>query len=507
MQKQSRRCFLSRSRDLIQAALLTQVLGACRERIVEVEKTVEVPREVTRVVKEIVRETVIVERTPGEPAPITTPSAPAIRRTETAVAAHKTRVQVVADVLSYGWTQLGMQMTPTFEEMFPHIGITWRSLSDWQGYGQRIAALHAADQLGDLIEAPLGVLPIHWAQDRLVQPLDELMSADGFEYRSIFSGAMDACLYEGQYVALPFICHSGESLLLYDQDLFRRARISEPALDWTLDQLEEATQALTQRLANGRVERYGQAISCEMPGSYPLLALFDAHLFSEDGSRAAVDSPNAIACLDWARSQVLVRQTAPTPNQIERSTLDMFLQGRVAMYRHSLRTLTQLSSQDGLRPVVQGTLFPRHPATGNLATYISGMAYAITAKSRGPAEVFQWIKFMSSREMGVQMFLGGYAEPGCRMASWKDPRVLRLLPLCSAIADAMVVAKPARHPWNLRVMACMNVWNDWLRPLWRNELGPEKVSQEIAQSINRILRQPVADWVTLPGTSTASSLL
>jgi ABC-type glycerol-3-phosphate transport system substrate-binding protein len=505
MKKTSRRRFLCWFRDLGVVAFFAPALGGCRERIVEVEKTVEVPREVTRVVREIVRETVIVERTPKKPtlaAPSTTPS---VRRTETAISAPKVRVQVVADVLSYGWTELGVQMTPTFEEMFPHIGITWRSLSDWQGYSRHIAALYAADQLGDLIEAPLGVLPIHWAQKKLIRPLDELMSADGFEYRSIFSGAMDACLYEGQYVALPFVCHGGENLVLYNRDLLRRAGVAEPTLDWTLDDLQEATQALTEKLDNRQVEQFGHAVSYEMPGSYPMLRLFDAHLFSEDGRKSALDGPNTVACLDWAQDQVLVQHTAPSPAEIERSTLDMFLQGRVAMLRHSLRTLMQVSAADGPLPTVQGTLFPRHPATGKIAAYISGMAYAITTKSKVPAEVFQWVKFMSSREMGVQMFLGGYAEPGCRMASWKDPRVVELLPLCSPLADAMVVGKPARLPWNLRVAACMNAWNEWLGPLWRNELKPERISQQMAKAINSILRQPVEDLVTdqdLVGTST-----
>jgi ABC-type glycerol-3-phosphate transport system substrate-binding protein len=504
MQKQSRRHFLCQLGSMGAVIVLAPALSACRERVVEVEKTVEVPREVTRVVKEIVRETVLVERTLVEPTRAAT-SASTVRRTETATAAPKARVRVVADVLSYGWTQLGIQMTPTFEEMFPHIGITWRSRSDWQGYSRYIAALGAGDQLGDLVEAPLGVLPVYWAQQQLIRPLDELMIADGFEYRSIFPGAMDACLHEGRHVALPFVCNSGESLLLYSPDLMRRSNVDEPSVDWTLDDLRERARELTHRLDNGREKQFGHVVSYEMPGSYPMLRLFDTHLFSEDGRLATVDSANAISCLGWARDQVLVEQTAPTPAQIERGSLDMLLQGRVAMLRHSLRTLIQLSVPHHTSRDIRGTLFPRHPATGKTAATISGMAYAITSRSKVSAEAFQWVKFMSSREMGVQMFLGGYAEPGCRMASWKDPRVVDLLPLCSGIADTMVVAKPARYPWNLRVADCMEAWNTGLNALWQDDLTLEQVGQQIGQAMNRILRQPPEDLVVAQDPTGASA--
>ena len=497
MEKQSRRRFLHKLRVLGVATLWGPVVSACRERVVEVEKTVEVPREVTRVVKEIVRETVLISRTPGQPTGTVSLPAPDVQRTETAAPAPRPPAQVVADVLSYGWTQLGMQMTPTFEEMFPHIGITWRSLSDWQHYNRHIAALHASDQLGDLIEAPLGVLPISWAQNKLVQPLDELMSADGFEYRSIFPGAVDACVYDGQHIALPFVCSSGENLLLYAPRLWRGAGIAEPAADWMLDDLQEVARALTKKLDNGQGMQYGQAISYEMPGSYPMLRLFDAYLFSEDGREPAVQSANMLACLDWARNQTLVERTAPTPAEIERGALAMLLQGRVAMIRHSLRTLIQLSGPGTGQRDVQGTLFPRHPTTGRTAAHISGMAYAITARSMVAAEAFQWIKFMSSREMGVQMFLGGYAEPGCRIASWKDPRVVELSPLCSPIADSMVVAKAARNPWNLRIAACMDAWNVGIRRLWHDDLNLAQVAEHIAKAFERILREPPENLATI----------
>jgi len=112
---------------------------------------------------------------------------------------------------------------------------------------------------------------------------------------------------------------------------------------------------------------------------------------------------------------------------------------------------------------------------------------------------------MSSREMGVQMFLGGYAEPGCRMASWKDPRVAELSPLCSALADSMVVGRPARHPWNLRVGACIDAWNAGLWRLWQNDVQPEQVAEQIAKAIERVLRLPPEEMIAPQDPLGASS--
>lgn len=485
MKRLTRRSFLRGTSALCLRLTGAAALTGCAGRVVQVERVIE--KEVTKIVTEVVRQTVVVERAPHV-------IEKTVEKVITIAPAPKPGVTLVADVTNYGWTQFAMLVSPTFGEMFPNLTMKWRSPSDWREYPRRIAALHASGQLGDLVETPPGVLPVRWAQQGVIRPLDDIIADDGFDTSGILKGPLRAYLYQGKQMGLPFIGNAGENLLLYGKGLFDEAGVSHPTPDWTLDDLHGAAEALTRcNPQDGRVAQFGYAIRYRLPGAYPMLHLFGANLFSRGGLRSTLSSPNAIHCLTWAHDLVHVAGLAPSPPQVESGPLGMFRAGRLAMLRYDLRALVNLgrTMQDGEE--IGSVVFPRQAVTGKAGTSASGMAYCISQKTAFPHEAFQWVKFMSSREMGVQLFLGDYADPGCRMASWKDPRVVELYPVCAQIADAANAAESARLPWNLRVRECLDAWNRGIGPLWFDEITPEVCASTIAREIDRVLAYPMEE--------------
>jgi multiple sugar transport system substrate-binding protein len=365
----------------------------------------------------------------------------------------------------------------------------WHPLSDWGEYPRRIAALHASGQLGDLVESPPGPLLARWASKRITRSIDDIVAADRLDTSGIFRSAMRFSLYQGRQVGLPFLCHAGENVLLFHKGLFDEAGLPYPNTDWTLEDMSKAAMRLTRdENGDGVTDRFGYALRPGLPGAYPMLSLFGAQLFSQDGRTCLINSENGIACLRWAQEQVRVRKIAPSPVQVERGSLEMLLEGRLAMLRHAFRTLVDLRRTG--ESEIGGTLLPKHPATGKIGTLASGMVYCISQNSRAPSEAFQWIKFMSSREMGVQMFLGGYADPGCRMASWKDARILEPFPLCAQIAAVADTAEIECLPANLRVGECLAAWNRAITPLLFGEVSPEECARQIDGDISAILALP-----------------
>jgi len=170
--------------------------------------------------------------------------------------------------------------------------------------------------------------------------------------------------------------------------------------------------------------------------------------------------------------------------------MEMFRTGSLATLRHSFRAFVELRRIAQQPGQVRGALLPRHPATGNLGTLASGMAYCITQKSDIPLEVFQWMKFMSSREMGVQMFLGDYAQPGCRTASWKDPRILESFPICAQVADAADTAEVEQLPWNLRTPECLAAWRKGIGLLLAGDTTPDECAKLLTRDVNKVLALP-----------------
>ena len=484
------------------------ILAACKQRIIRVERIIPVEKEITRIVKEVVRETIIVKDAPEiierTVEKIITSTPPPERRSS----APSPKTTIVADVMDYGWTQFALLMTPAFEEMFPQITMKWRSLSKWHEYPQKIAALHASDQLGDLLEGPSRALLGRWVYHRIIQPIDPIIAADGFDTSGIFGGALKACRFDNRQMGLPFIGHAGENLLLYNQGLFDEASIEHPRADWTLDDLVEAGEMLTQdRDGDNEADQFGYVVRYDLPSAYPMLPLFGANLFDRAGRRCLIEDENGIDCLEWAYHQIYRRNIAPHPYRVEKGVLEMFRTGRLAMLRHSFKTLIELSRiaesprplGQALKPTIRtprrigSSLFPQHPRTRKRGALASGMAYCISRKSRIADQVFQWIKFMSGREMGVQMFLGDFAQPGCRLASWKDTRVIARMPICAQLADVANEAQVERLPWNLRTRECLDVWNKSISSLLLNEITPRECANLLRRGINRVLAMPRLD--------------
>ena len=462
-------------------------LAGCRRRVVR--EVIQV-KEITRIVKEVVRETVIVE---GTQVVVRT-----VEKIVTPSPAPWARVVVVADVTRYGWTQFGQLMTAAFQELFPTIALEWRSLSDWRDYPRRVAALSAAGDLGDLLEGPFGALLVAWSRNDVIQPIDGVVDADGFETAGIFGGALRACLDGDRLLGLPLIAHAGEDVLIYHGELFDRAGLSEPQRNWSLDDLTIAATSLTLDLDDdAKSDQFGYALRLDMPGAYALLDLFGGHLLSVDGRECEVATDEVIACLTWAHDALHRHRFAPKPAHVVGGVQAMFRAGRVAMFRHSFQTLHNVLRASHDPDAIFGTLMPAHPITGRLGASATGIAYALTRTSSAAREAFQWMKFMSSREMGAQMFLGGYAEPGCRVASWSDPRVLERSPICAQIAAAADTAPSERIPWNLRVAECLDVWNQGVAALQVGEATPEATATSIAQATTAILDESEAELVGL----------
>ncbi|MBN1400832.1 MAG: extracellular solute-binding protein [Anaerolineae bacterium] len=486
----TRRALIQKGMQIGPCLALSLWTAACR-RVIEVERVVQVEREVTKIVREVVRETVLVEDTPR--IIVMTPRVieKEVEKVVTAQPAPQGEVTLVVDALDYGWTRYAMELTPAFAEVFPSVRVRWRTLSDWRGYADRIAALHASGEGPDLVQAPPGTLPAAWLLDGLIRPLDDLMATGGFDTAGIFQAALDAYRFQDQWVGLPFLAHPGANLLVFNASLWDAYNIPHPTAQWTLEDLSEAAQRLQVQAPQG--ERvYGWVEDLRLPEAYPLLYLFGGWLLSRDGRRCLAQGEGALACLSWGYAQIHLLGVAPRPREIARSATAMFRSRRLGALRLSLLpTMALLNAEGG--DDLDVSIYPVHAGGGRFASALAAMGYCIGAESKSPNEALQWIKYISAREAGIQMFLRGYAEPGCRLASWRDARVLERFPLCGQMAEITDSAPSERLPWNLQMVACLQAWNAATRQLVSGALAPDEAAGAICSAIEAILAQPLPD--------------
>jgi ABC-type glycerol-3-phosphate transport system substrate-binding protein len=417
-------------------------------------------------------------------APGTTPDG-APRRAEQTLAAAAPRTVIIADVTDSGWNHFGQRWATAFRESQGGAEISWRSLTGWRSYPQRIATLQAGGILGDLLEAPFGALLRYWARRAFIRPLDGLLQdADGIG--GIFGGALAACRFRGQQYGLPVVAHPGEALLLTYTPALEEAEVAALGSDDTLDDLTRVAETLTHTRDTGPA-RYGYASRLGLPSAYPILHAFGARLLSADGRQARIAEESGVACLTWLSEQIHVQRVSPRPVDLVGGHLDMLRRGRIATLRHSFGALVALSASD---VPVTAAVHPRHPQTGLPPTLATGIAYCISHQSQVPSETLAWMRYMSSHEVGVRLLLDGYSIPGSHASAWSDPRILERFPVSAQVAAIGDDTVAEAVPWNEHVTELYALWERHTVPLWRGETTPQECAAALQAAIEALLALP-----------------
>jgi len=461
-----------------------QMLMACKRRVVEVERLVQVERQVTKIVKEVVRETV-------EAEPQTTIVRQRVEKLVTPEPTPRPKGEIVADVTSYGWTQYARLVTPAFEDLFPDISIHWRTLSDWNAYPGKVAALQAANQLGDIVESPLGPLIDQWVERGTIRALDDLVATHALDLGDVYATILGGCRRDGALYGIPFLGSPGEALLIYDVDQLAVQDVSPPGPEWSLRELDLATRRLARHRDNGSLAPFPFGVQPRLPSGLALLRMFGGHLLDRGGRTCLAGSDEGIAALSWVHDAIHEYGVAPNATQIEGGVVSMFLNGRISMLRDSIRRYVNLQRYDTKGRTLSATLFPSLAAGGPRATVAHGVCYAVTSASQAAESAIRWISYMASRETGVQMLLGGYAEPGCRYGAWTDARTVAEWPICSQLAEIFVAAEPIRYPWNRRYTECDYAWNSAVGELLAGRLSPTACASQICEETEAILERPI----------------
>ena len=139
---------------------------------------------------------------------------------------------------------------------------------------------------------------------RLKQDQDD---ADDF-----YPAVLAAGRYAGTQVALPEAW--SPHLMYVNRGLFQQAQLPLPDYTWTYDRWLEAAARLTQAEADPPV--WGALYSTWFPSLLHTLWAWGGSLVSADGQRCALDSPPAVAALQWIADLWLTHRVSPSPTDL-----------------------------------------------------------------------------------------------------------------------------------------------------------------------------------------------
>ncbi len=302
---------------------------------------------------------------------------------------------------------------PEFERLNPGIKVRFHHFED---YGNRIRLSFAGDIAPDVMrEGSEG--GVSWIRRGMNLPLDQYIDGpDGIDRADFIPILWDFLKFEGKTYGVPQDINI--MALYYNKDLFDKAGMAYPDTNWTWDDLKAAGEKLTQDADHdGHPEVLGLDMAWGGWGFRPFLYQAGGKLWSEDGERTVIDSPEAVEALRFYKS--LMQSYSLTQSDSQRGGLgpDKFFEaGKVALFIDgSWRTPSLKNNAPqlnfGVAPLPRG----KKPMSVSSSCF-----WGISRKTRHPEEAWKLAKFLSSKEALIRYWQCLWVAPPARWSSLRS---------------------------------------------------------------------------------------
>jgi multiple sugar transport system substrate-binding protein len=263
----------------------------------------------------------------------------------------------------------------------------------------RVGVASAAGEAPDLLPIDLIYVPAFARAGNLAEIgefIDSLPYADQLSPSHIRLGE-----YEGGRYAVPFAAEG--SVLLYNKGLFEQAGLDPEAPPTNWEEIYEAAKAIT-ALGDGIYGYYfaGACAGCNAFTYLPLIWASGGDVLSEDGMTATVDSPEVRAALEFYK-RMWDEGLIPPSAQADTGTdfLNAFLTGTIGMAGSGAFSIATLKND---HPEIDFGLTFLPGQEGGVSSFAGGDSIAITSSSQHVAEAFEFIEWVLSDEIQLEMF-------------------------------------------------------------------------------------------------------
>ncbi len=140
---------------------------------------------------------------------------------------------------------------------------------------------------------------------------DELKKSGIDINKSVWPVAYPTSIYEGHVYGFP--TNTGAGVLWFNKAIFDRYHVPYLKGSLTWKQIVPIAQKLTIRDSNGRVKQYG--LMCDWSGWSQFVRQWGGKVYTDDGTRCIVDSPEAIAGIQFMHDLVYKYRVTPSPSE------------------------------------------------------------------------------------------------------------------------------------------------------------------------------------------------
>ncbi|MEA3334643.1 MAG: sugar ABC transporter substrate-binding protein [Chloroflexota bacterium] len=302
---------------------------------------------------------------------------------------------------------------------------------------------------------------------------DQNPAADLDDY---FDDILKTARFKGQYYGLPWIAQP--VVMFFNRALFDEAGVDYPTLDWTWDNFLAASEALTQDTdGDGSNDQWGFTLTGWPP---PQMFIWQAggEIISDDLSESPVDSPEAIAGLDFYANMIYDDVHAPPEAVIQEQGFgEMFKAGKVAMFMGG--AADDLDRVEGLDVGVVAV--PAGPA--GRPTFAWTASTVVAADTEYPEITYEALARLTD---GIHHWK--IVAPRKSLATAEG--ITASEPRKEANAEAIAAAVPSMRAFNIipRHQEWDTIfWGDFMDPLFHGEGTAEELAPEIRPLLEEML--------------------
>ncbi|GIP03544.1 sugar ABC transporter substrate-binding protein [Paenibacillus lautus] len=293
------------------------------------------------------------------------------------------------------------KLIASFEEKYPHVTVKYTSVPPGE-YSQKMTTLISSGKVPDVFYVGGPEFYRFAEAGTLLNIQSYLDQTSLFNPDNVWKQAMDRYRFDGSKVGegdlygLPK--DVGPWAFVYNKDLFDNAGVSYPSAtagEWTWDDMLEAAQKLTvDNNGDGKAEQYGV-------GAYSL----ESAVWGNGGEfidyatgTVKVNEPAFYEAMQFVADLNLKYKVSP--NQEAEQAMNAytrFINGQLGMF--AMGPWDQPAFWE-LPFDWDIAAWPASPNTGQTATWLGSMGFAVSAKSKHPQEAFDLAAFLSLDEQG-----------------------------------------------------------------------------------------------------------
>lgn len=383
---------------------------------------------------------------------------------------------VVSDFL-----KMERQLQAEFEAAHPGVRLQIEQIPGDGQFAPKVLMMHVTGSAPDVIQLDASAAAV-FIDNGVVRDLSAFIAGDAtFRLADYFPTVIDVYRRAEAVYAVPL--DFTPMVVYYNKRLFDEAGVAYPREGWTWDDFRALSRRLTVFPPGARAPtRYGLNFENVMPLWLPWLWANGGDVLSPDGRRASgcLDGPQSSEAVRFLVDLIQNERVAPSPAERAAGGVDLFRSGRAAMDLKGHWMWLDYRA-DGLDVGVVG--LPTNGVSPVTVVYASGLA--VMSKSAHPKLAWEYVKFMTSRDVQVRRVASGLAISGNRQAAAHFAG--------NPVEDAFLAqVQFARPPWGARVERYPYI-EDLGREMMEDILSGGRPVPDVLQRTSRLIDAVLAE--------------